>query len=177
MKLYRFSPILNKEELIEAIKHTHLECMKLCKQSLGKYLPIAGNIGIFCHYDSEYETLIKIREELTENSENFNQKYFLLHEPIVIPAQNDVPETIYTYLYIRKPDQYRAQVGDVDFVLSDQKYVELKNSLLNGGKINGTRIFDRPDLDMVELSDPDLDALAYVSTKAMTERVRVKVVN
>ncbi len=27
---------------------------------------------------------------------------------------------------------------------------------------------------MVELSDPDIDALAYVSTRAMTEKVRVK---
>ena len=57
MNLYRFSPINSKEELLEAIRHTHLECHKLCKQSLGKYLPAAGNVGIFCHYDKEYEYL------------------------------------------------------------------------------------------------------------------------
>ncbi len=174
MKLYRFSPIENKEQLIEAVKHTHFMCFELCKKAFGKYLPVAGNMGVFCHYDNEYKFLTKLREELTEQSDNLNQKYFRLHEPIVVPAQNDVPETTYTYLYIRRPDQYRAQVGDVDFVLEDEKYTELKKSLSQGAEINGAKVFDRPDLDMVELSDPDIDALAYISTRKMTEKVRVK---
>ena len=61
MKLYRFSPIKTKEDLFEAIKHVHFECYKLCKQSFGYYLPNAGNMGIFCHYEDEYDNLIKIR--------------------------------------------------------------------------------------------------------------------
>lgn len=174
MKLYRFSPIIDEEKLLEAIKHTHFACFELCKKAFNKYLPVAGNIGIFCHYDNEYKILTKLREELTEESDNFNQKYFCLHKPIIIPSYENVPETIYTHLYIRKPDQYRAQVGDVDFVIDDEKYIDLKKLLQDGLQINGGKIFDRPDLDMVELSDPDIDVLAYISTKAMTEKVRVK---
>ncbi len=174
-KLYTFSPIQDKKQLLEAIKYTHFACYKLCKQSFGKYLPNAGNIGIFCQYDDEYEALTKMREELTEKSDNLNQKYFRLHEPIVIPAENDVQETIYTYLYIRKPDPYRHHVGDVDLFLEPEKYVELKQSLLNGKKIKGARIFDRTDLDMIELYNPNIDALGYISTKKITEDVRVKV--
>lgn len=174
MKLYRFSPIKNKEGLLEAIKHTHFECYKLCKQSFGRYFPNAGNIGIFCHYDEEYEFLTGIRKDLTEESENVDQKYFRLHEAIIIPAQDDIPETAYTYLYIRKPDPYRSHVGDVDFYLEHKKYTELKQSMIDGKKIKGARIFDRGDLDMIELYDPDSDALGYVSTHKMTETVRVK---
>lgn len=174
MKLYRFSPIENREQLLEAIKHIHFACFELCKEALGNFLPVAGNMGVFCHYDSEYQLLTKLREEMTEASDNLNQKYFRLQEPIVIPAKDDVPETTYTYLYIRRPDQYRAQVGDVDFVIEDNRYLELKEVLQNGSQINGAKVFDRPDLDMIELSDPDIDALAYISTKAMTEKVRVK---
>ena len=59
MKLYRFSPIKNKEQLIEAIEYTHLKCLELCKKIYGKHLPVAGNIGIFCHYDDEYKFLTK----------------------------------------------------------------------------------------------------------------------
>ena len=173
MKLYRFSPMETKEQLFEAITHTHFACFGLCKKALGKYLPVAGNMGIFCHYDDEYEYLTKLREELTEQSDNLNQKYYRLHKPIVIPAKDDIPETTYTYLYIRRPDQYRAQAGDVDFVLEDESYTGLKNSLPNG-KLFKVRIFERTDLDMVELSNPDIDALAYVSNKAMKEKVRVK---
>ncbi len=174
MKLYRFSPIRSKEELMQAISHVHFECYKLCKQSFRYYLPNAGNIGIFCHYEDEYEQLIKIREEMTEASENLNQKYFRLHNPIIIPAADDVPEITYTYLYIRKPDPYRSHVGDVDFYLEPERYQELKDSLLTGRKIKGARIFERPDLDMIELYDPDVDALSYVSTHTMTEMVRTK---
>ena len=173
MKLYQFSPIKNKEELLEAIKHVHFSCYQLCKQSMGKYLPNAGNMGIFCHYDNEYEELIKIRKELTEESDNVNQKYFRLHEPIVISAKDDAPETTYTHLYIRKPDPYRHHVGDVDFYLEPEEYKKLKQSMLNGKIIKGARVFDRPDLDMIELYDPDVDALGYISTAKMSEAVRV----
>jgi len=82
MKLYRFSPIENKAQLLEAIKYTHLKCFELCKKIFGEYLPAAGNIGIFCHYDNEYQFLTKLREELTEESDNWNQKYYRLHKPI-----------------------------------------------------------------------------------------------
>lgn len=174
MKLYRFSPIKSKDELLEAIKHIHFESYKLCKQSFGYHLPNTGNMGVFCHYEDEYDFLINVRKELAEPSDNVDQKYFRLYEPIVIPAQDDVPESTYTYLYIRRPDPYRHHVGDVDFYLEQEKYTELKRSMLNGKKIEGARVFDRADLDMIELYDPDVDVLAYVSTNKMAETVRVK---
>ena len=151
MKLYRFSPIQTKEELMEAIRYVHFACNKLCKQSFGEYLPNAGNLGIFCHYDDEYDRLIALRKEMTEESDNVNQKYFRLHEPITIPAQNGIPETTYTHLYIRKPDPYRHHVGDVDFYLKPEEYRELKQAMQHGKVVKGARIFPRQDLDMIEL--------------------------
>jgi hypothetical protein len=115
MKLYRFSPITDKEQLLQAIEHVHVECYKLCKQSFGEYLPNAGNMGIFCHYDDEFEYLKSVRDDMAHPSNNPDLKYYELLEPIVIPAKDDVPETTYTHLYIRRPDPYRAHVGDVDF--------------------------------------------------------------
>jgi hypothetical protein len=174
MRLYRFSPIKNQEELLKAIEHIHFSCFKLCKDSFGEYLPVAGNMGVFCHYEEEYKFLLEIREKITEPSDDPKQKYFKLLEPIVIHAQGDVPDTTYTHMYIRKPDIYRAQVGDVDFMLDEDKYVELKKSLQEGKVMPGARVFERPDLDMVELYNPDVDALGYVSPPEMTQKVRVK---
>jgi hypothetical protein len=174
MKLYHFSPMQNEGELREAITYTHLACFELCKQSFGKHLPVAGNVGIFCHYDDEYKLLTELRKQLTEESDNINQKYFRLHKPMIIPAQGDVPETTYTHLYVRKPDPYRSQVGDVDFVLEEDEYEKLKKSLQDGKVIPGARLFERPDLDMVELYNPDIDTLGYVSPREMTEKVRTK---
>lgn len=174
MKLYRFSPIKSEEELLKAIKHIHFECYKLCKQSFGKYFLNAGNVGVFCHYDDEYEHLTNLRKKLTKASDVVYQKYYRFHKPVTISAKGDVPETTYTYLYIRKPDPYRHHVGDLDFYLEPEKYEELKQSMLKGRKIKGARVFDRPDLDMIELYNPDVDVLAYVSTEKMAEAVRVK---
>lgn len=174
MKLYRFSPIKNKKILFGAINYIHFACYQLCKQSFGYYLPNAGNMGVFSHYDDEYELLINIRKGLTEPADNPNQKYFRLFEPIIIPVRDDIPETTYTHLYIRKPDPYRHHVGDVDFYLKSVEYRKLKKSLLNGKQIKGARIFERTDLDIIELYDPDIDVLCYISTTHMTEKVRVK---
>lgn len=104
-------------------------------------MSVAGNVGVFCHYDEEYEYLTEVRKKLTEPSSDPNKKYFLLHKPITIPAEGDVPGATYTHLYIRKPDIYRAQVGDIDFILEEPTYSETKSSLLNGVEIKGARIF------------------------------------
>jgi hypothetical protein len=169
MKLCRFSPIKNQTKLLAAIKHTHFFCHKLCLQSFGRILPNAGNVGIFCHYIDEYKLLLKMREKLTDISDNIDQKYFRLRKPIIIPAKGIIPKTVYTYLYIRKPDPYRHHVGDVDFFLPPVKYSELKNSILHGTKIKGARMFERGISDMIELYDPDIDALGYVRANKMPE--------
>lgn len=117
---------------------------------------------------------IKSQKELTIPSENFNQKYFKLYEPITISKRGDIPEAIYDYLYIRRPDPYRHHVGDVDFVLDQKEYDQLKQEMLGGRVVNGARIFVRPDLDMIELYHPDIDALGYISSTTMAEKVRVK---
>jgi hypothetical protein len=174
MKLYRFSPVRDEAGLREALAFIHQSTHQLCEQSLGEYLPIAGNIGFFCHYDDEYAQLTELRERLTEPSDNPDQKYFRLLEPIVLKSENGIPEVSYTHLYIRKPDIYRAQVGDVDFAMEPERYQKLKLALAQGEKIPGARIFPRADLDMIELYDPDIDALGYISVSEETERVRAK---
>ena len=164
-KLYRFSPIGDENQLKQAIEYTHFACFKLSKLVFGKYLPVAGNIGVFCHYDDEYKLLTDIRKELTDESDTMFTKYYHLEEPIVIPPKEDISETTYTHLYIRKPDPYRSQVGDLDFLMGKDEYSELKQSLLDGKIIKGARVFERQEPDMIELYDPDVDALAYVRTK------------
>jgi len=171
MITYRFSPIKSKKELLEAIDYIHFVGHRMCKQILGYLLPVAGNIGVFCHYEDEFKLLTEIRKELTDINDNWNQKYFRLHKPIVIPAQGGVPETTYTYLYIRKPDPNHSHVGDADFYLEPKKYKKLKESLLAGKKIIGAGVFERPDLDLIRLSDPNSDVSAFVGSKTMAENV------
>jgi hypothetical protein len=163
MQLYRFSPILDQDQFRQALRYIHESCHKLCQQTLQQSLPAAGNIGIFCHYDQEYKFLTKVREQLTNPSIHLSHKYYQLHTPITFEATATTPSVTYEYLYIRHPDPYRSQVGDIDFYLEPAKYALLKASLLHNQDVSGVRLFERAEPDMIELCDPDIDALAYVS--------------
>ena len=57
---------------------------------------------------------------------------------------------------------------------STSRAVQLKQSLIDGAEIKGARVFTRSDLGMIELYGPDIDALGYVSTNVMNEKVRIK---
>lgn len=168
MKFYRFSPIENKEQLLEAITYTHFACFELCKKAFNKYLPVAGDLAIFCHYKEEFEFLEKLGKELlTDHSvANFNGKYFRLYKPIIIPAKNDIPETTYEYLYIRHPDRFRPQVGDADFVIDENEFKKIQDSKI----MNSVEIFNRSDLGVYcELFNPDFDVLVYLGIKTVAE--------
>lgn len=166
MKSFRFSPIQDKTQLIKAITYIHITCHRLCKQSMGTYLPVAGNVGVFCHFDDEYMYLKNLQKEITDVSQSVYGKYYLLYKPILIPTKQDIPETIYSYLYIRKPDSKKHHVGDIDFYIDPKKYSELKQSLYDGKQIPGARMLpNRPDLDLIELYDAAIDTCGYVGDK------------
>ena len=156
-------------ELIKITNKVHSDCFELCKMATGKYLPVAGNIGIFCQSEDEFKRFLKLREQITEPSNNPNQKYFLLKEPIVVSG------TVYTYLYIRKPDPtpYGKYLGDLDFVLEPKEYAEFK-SKVERGEIPGAEMYDRPGWDTIEITDPNISSVAYISTQEFAEKVRVR---
>jgi hypothetical protein len=165
MRLYRFSPIKNKSTLMRAVKYIHINSHKLCKNTFGKYLEESGNLTIFSHYESEYKFLIKLRDKMTYKEGNINGKYYKLQNPIVINATSKTPKTTYKIIYIRKPDPYRSQVGNIDFFLEPKSYIKLKKQLLLGKGPKSARIFERADPDMIELYNPNSDTFAYVTTK------------
>jgi len=174
MPKFRFSRIKDESTLFEAIKYLHIECNKLCFEAFGRYLQNAGNIGIFCHFEEEFTKLIEIRNQLTIPSTNPDQKYFTLIQPILIEQTDNIPATEYKYLYVRKPKSDSPQVGDIDFYFEDEEFELIKQSILAGKVYKNARIYDRPDLNMIEILDPNSDVLPYISTRSETERVRVK---
>lgn len=163
------------EKLLERIKEIHFGCHKLCMSALGKYLPVSGNIGVFCQSGQEYEEFTKLREQITFFSDNQNQKYFKLIKPIVIAEENGIPQTTYTHLYIRQfdPTPYGKYLGDVDFILPEDEYKTLKEEV-SKNNVKNAMMYNRPGWDTVQITDPNINAAAYVSTQEFAEKVRVK---
>jgi hypothetical protein len=162
IKLYRFSPIKTDAEFLWALNYVHCATSNLCKKIYGEYLPNLGNIVIFCHYNSEFEFLNSKRKNITVEDGNIEGKYFNLKTPISMVSSDEIPDVTFKYLYIRQPDPWRSQVGDVDFYLEQLKYNELKQQIKAVRANKGMRLFPRDDLDMIEIFDPDIDALAYI---------------
>lgn len=152
MKLYRFSPIQSKEQLLKVITYVAKRNSKLCKKIIGKTLSIKS-LTIFSHYPNEYEQLIKIALELGTKLKEHNGLYVTLNEPIKVGKH-----TI-TQLRIRQPDPYRMHVGCNDFEIRD--YEDFKREYLNKYP-NNLRAIKRPEFEMIEFFDPDFDTLAYV---------------
>ena len=172
MKLYRFSPISSEMELMDALRYLHKTSHKLCFEVIGGYLPVRGNVGIFCHNYSEFKYLTGLCKELTLSEPNYNGKYFPLKQPVHFEEKDGVPAATYEYLYIRQVDPYRSQVGDVDFVMPPGTFAEYTSSLVMGTFRNGARVFERPAENMIEPWKPERDVISYVATEALADIIR-----
>lgn len=162
------------DNLKNILDKIHEQAYVLCINTFGKPLKNAGNIGVFCQSEAQYIAFTELRTKMTKQSNDINQKYFELNEPIVYEAVGEIPKATYTHLYIRRYDPEELHIGDVDFYLEDSEFHALKKRVSLGEDVIGARLYDRKDLDMVELYDKSMETLAYVSTKEMTERARVK---
>jgi hypothetical protein len=164
MKLYRFSPIKDQEQLLEAIEYVASKATKLMFNLRGE-IRTTSSLTIFSHYQDEYRILRDIMAGLGERESANNGERFVLKTPIQVHAMNldvngevqKVTQTI-KEVRIRLPDPYRMQVGccDIDTTEVDFWYIEHTGSLGNF-----TKVIDRPDFRMIEYSNPDYDVLVY----------------
>jgi len=150
-KLYQFSPINSKEELLNAVTYVAEKTTELCKKITGEEYPISS-LTVFTHYLDEFEKLKTILFEQGELDHENNGPFVRLKEGIALPY-NELK-----LLRVRQPDPYRMQVGCCDFKVSD--YQEFKNKYMNKYSYN-FRLIERENYEMIELYDPNFDVLAY----------------
>lgn len=146
------SPIVSKEQLIEAIKYTAASASELCRKIIEKPLPI-HSLTIFSHTEDEFEFLKKLLGIMGAPYNENNGPRVALHEPIVVGSN------IITHLRIRKPDLERPQVGCNDFDIEDYKAFKSEHLAKHPDNLF---LIKRPDYEMIEFRHPDFDVLAYV---------------
>lgn len=176
MQLYRFSPIQDQAQLIEAVNYVAKEATKLYFRSTGNvYDELIKSLTIFTHYPDEYEKLTELAHQLGDPHNENNGPRVKLKNPIKVMngqfEQNGELKSYHTsiqYLRIRKPDPYRMQVGccdlEADFDGMDFSYV-----ILSPNEDKSPRLITRPEYDMLEFFDPSIDVLAYVISGAKSK--------
>lgn len=155
MNTFRFSPIENREKLIEAVSYIATETSKLCEKIIGNTLPIKS-LTVFSHYPDEYEKLIKILFEVGDLVNENNGPRIALYKPIEANGHK------ITHLRIRIPDTKRPQVGCNDFEI--ENYEAFKSKYLPENP-NNLRCIVRPEYEMIEFFDSNYDVLAYVISR------------
>lgn len=161
--------------LIKRVNQIHFDCYNLRKLIFNRYFDNSGNIGVFCQDNNEFQEFTLIAKDLVEISDDSNQKYFKLKDSIIIPTKDEIPDGIYIYLYIRKPDSssYGKFRGDIDFVTNQEEYMDIKKAVIKE-KVNGAELYDRPGWDTIQLSDRSINSVAYLTTADFAEKIRFR---
>ena len=143
--------IENQEELIERAKSISKETTQMAQKVLGTTFPIKS-LTVFSHYQSEFESLTNLLSQMGEPHNYNNGPRVKLFNPIEVNGNH------ITYLRIRKPDLERPQIGcndfEVEYAIFKKKYLA-KHS-------NSLTLIKRPEYEMIELKEPNFNALAYV---------------
>jgi hypothetical protein len=166
------------EQLSALVASLHNACSLICLEAYGKVFPVAGNVGIFCQNDQEYERFAGLAEQHTLPSDNPNQKYFELRFPIEVAPAAALPGAHYTHLYIRRPAPDSPERGDIDFVVGPEKFAQMLTDIAHDHGPRGARRYTQYGLDLIELhstgSVPPLAGLAYVSVLEVAVNMRIR---
>lgn len=165
---------MKNEEIIKKLEYIYQKSKDLLSLVMQKDYPVAGNIAIFAQSVKEFNTLNDFKKKITKPSNNPNQKYFELLEPLTFKYNNYLADT-FTHLYIRKldPSRYGKYLGDTDFVCSEEEYKSLKD-LIQKGQFIGAEIYNRTGWDNIQITSEEFGVVSYLGTLEMALKSRVK---
>ena len=170
MKLYRFSPVEDKEHVLEAIGYVIKQATKLFFNVVGEANCTIEYATLFAHYNDEYDKIVSVLKMMGELEEANNGVRVKLSEPLEFSGGSvevngemvNISHQI-KYVRVRKPDPYRMQVGCVDFEEEDYDYFKD----LYGMYTRNPRTIEREQYEMLEFHDPNIDVLAYMVSPSL----------
>lgn len=113
---------------------------------------------IFSHGEEEYTDLVA---DITESGRVIKDTQM---GPVLLVPEFGTSAGPLHIVKVRKPDPTRPERGDADFTVTD--YESFKAKYLGQP---GWNIVVRPEMEMLELSTPDADVLAYYSHPTLSE--------
>jgi len=118
---------------------------------------------IFSQSETEFKELLKIVQKICPQVDT------TLMGPIFDIGGIETKAGRLRVLKIRRPDIKRPERGDADFTVKN--YKKFKKDYLSK---HGFNLLIRPKFEMIELSDPTFNVLAYFSSIPMNEQLGLK---
>ncbi|HET7320468.1 MAG TPA: hypothetical protein VFI84_02685 [Candidatus Saccharimonadales bacterium] len=151
-KLYRFSPIADKQTFDTAWQYIGDQLPLLAQKVIGEELPLT-TVKVFAHYPEEYDVLKTLMLDYGQQSQLSSDTSLYVDVDLQLGNSN------IKALGIRVIDPYRSQVGCGDYAINDYKSFKEKFLLSTNPFI---REIVTPKITMTELWHPDFDILGYV---------------
>lgn len=136
----------------ELVKDIVKKAQALKDQYTDEGLASVNYACIFSQDEDEYQKLMRIAKVMGKMIKTTQSGNLYKINPIETSAGQ------LKLLKIRMPDVTRPERGDADFTVSD--YPKFKEKHLPK---EGFKLIERPDMEMIELIDPDFDVRAYFS--------------
>lgn len=149
---------MNPEEFKTSIQIIVAEASKLRDARTTEHEAPVNYACVFSQNEQEYESLLAVAKQLGKVVQETAMG------PVFYIESLDTIAGSLRLVKIRKPDPKRTERGDADFTVSD--YPSFKKTYL--GK-PGFKIIERPNMEMIELVDPEFNALAYFSNPPLSK--------
>ena len=149
---------MNQEEFKKLVQMIVAEASKLRDVHTNEYKAPVNYACVFSQNEGEYESFLAIAKELGEIVKETKMGPVFHVDPIQTIAGD------LRIVKVRKPDSKRKERGDADFTVSD--YQNFKKEYLNKP---GFGIIERPEMEIIELIDPEFSAIAYFSHPPLGE--------
>jgi len=143
---------MNAEDLKILIQTIVAGAFELCKTKTNQGKAPVNYACVFSQSEQEYETLLTIAKQLGKIVQETIMGPVFYIEPLKTVAGD------LRIIKIRKPDEKRKKRGYADFTADD--YATFKKTYLDKP---GFGIIERPNMEMIELIDPDFNFITYFS--------------
>jgi|SRR3989344_2403598 len=151
---------MTSSEFFKIIKYITQNCRDLKNKYISEDLKI-NYVCIFSQSQKEFDELLKSASSIGELAEQTKTG------PVF--KFNNPPDTIIgrpKVLKIRIPDNSRPERGDVDF---NTDYENFKKKYFDDKRF---KLIKRENFEMLELKDPNFDALVYFSSTPASQLIK-----
>jgi len=158
-----YFPNLNPEDLKNIARYIVKKASSLKDKYTDQKEAPVSYVAIFCQNDTEFKEFTKIVKTF---SSVINETPTGFHYKI---APLDTISGPFQILKIRKPDKTRPERGDADYNVKN--YEEFKKKHLH---LEGFKLIERKDHEMVELMEPGADVRVYFSNPHIDKLLGIK---
>ena len=154
--------LMNQEQFIDIVKALVKDACALKDRHTKEADALVNYACIFPHSESEYDEYFAVANSLGSVAKETPTGLLFLVDSIDTVSGN------LRLVKVRRPDPTRTERGDADFTVDN--YENFKSEIL---KSAGTKLIERPEMEMIELMEDGADVRVYFSNPPLDKQLGI----